>query len=191
VPGSCFEGDLSLVQAVARGDSAARERLATDNYATVLRYARSITDSRAAAEDVTQAAFLSAMASATHFRGESSARTWLLVIARNEAARSRRKANLASTQSLQELAEAAGWGSTEEARASFAQQLETHDAIEKGFARLGVEERGILALRDIEGLPGEEVAAVLGLSLPAMKSRLHRARLELAAAIKQGERHGR
>jgi RNA polymerase sigma-70 factor (ECF subfamily) len=43
----------------------------------------------------------------------------------------------------------------------------------------------VLTLRDIDGLSGEEAAAVMGLALPALKSRLHRARLRLAGAIRK------
>jgi len=51
------------------------------------------------------------------------------------------------------------------------------------------EEREILTLRDLEGIAGDEVATMLGLSLAAMKSRLHRARLSLAAAVRGGMTH--
>ena len=55
--------------------------------------------------------------------------------------------------------------------------------------RLAAEDREILTLRDLEGLPGDETASMLGLTLPAMKSRLHRARLALAVEVREEMRH--
>jgi RNA polymerase sigma-70 factor (ECF subfamily) len=61
--------------------------------------------------------------------------------------------------------------------------------LEKALERLSPEEREILVLRELEGFSGEETASLLELSLPAMKSRLHRARLRLAAVLVEGN-HG-
>jgi RNA polymerase sigma-70 factor (ECF subfamily) len=62
--------------------------------------------------------------------------------------------------------------------------------MELALGQLDEEEREVVVLRDLEGLSGEETAAALGVSLAAMKSRLHRARLRLVAAVK-GAPHGR
>ena len=55
----------------------------------------------------------------------------------------------------------------------------------RALAALGPEEREILVLRELEELTGEETAAALGIGLAAMKSRLHRARLRLAAELRR------
>ena len=52
-------------------------------------------------------------------------------------------------------------------------------AVHEALARLDSQAREIIVLRDLEGLDGSEVAQALGISLAAMKSRLHRARSEL------------
>lgn len=52
------------------------------------------------------------------------------------------------------------------------------------MARLSAEEREAIVLRDLEGFSGEEAAALTGLTLPAFKTRLHRARLRLAAGLR-------
>ena len=57
------------------------------------------------------------------------------------------------------------------------------------MACLSMEERELLLLRDAEGLTNEDCAGLLGLSLPALKSRLHRARLRFVAHLR-GVRHG-
>lgn len=56
-------------------------------------------------------------------------------------------------------------------------------ALAQALDGLPEEAREVLLLRDVEGLSGEEAAEVLGLGLPAMKSRLHRARLELKERV--------
>jgi RNA polymerase sigma-70 factor (ECF subfamily) len=55
--------------------------------------------------------------------------------------------------------------------------------LERALAELPEESREVLLLRDVEGLTGQEAAGVLGLSLAAMKSRLHRGRLELKERV--------
>ena len=89
---------------------------------------------------------------------------------------------------LDELGLQAGWGCPPWTD-SFIESLERRDTLEKALARLAPDEREILVLRELEGLSGEETAAVLELSLPAMKSRLHRARLRLATVLVEGN-HG-
>ena len=59
--------------------------------------------------------------------------------------------------------------------------------MDRALATLDAEAREVLTFRDLEGLSGEETAQALGLSVAAMKSRLHRARLALVAAVKAGE----
>ena len=58
------------------------------------------------------------------------------------------------------------------------------DEVERALAMLPDDEREVLVLRELEELSGDETARLLGLSLPAMKSRLHRARIHLAAALR-------
>lgn len=86
---------------------------------------------------------------------------------------------------LEELGERAGWGSEDQDAAVRA--LERRDCLNQAFARLHPTEREILILRDIEGFTGRETADLLGLGLAAVKSRLHRARLGLLAALRELE----
>ena len=82
----------------------------------------------------------------------------------------------------------AGWG-TEPPDALF-ERLEDRASLERALGDLAPADREVLVLRDLEELSGDETAAVLGITLRAMKSRLHRARLRLAAALKEGSRAG-
>ena len=85
-------------------------------------------------------------------------------------------------ESLEEMGLHAGWGSSSD----FSVRLEAVDELQWAMARLTPEEREAVALRDLEGLTGQEAAEILGLTLTAMKSRLHRARLHLMEILREG-----
>lgn len=175
--------DASLLQHAAGGDREAFGAIVDRHAASVLRLIRSRVVP-ADAEDVLQQTFLAAWRAAGGFRGESSVRTWLFTIARNTAAKARereRRAPFAGV-ALDELGVRAGWGSADPETLALA--AERRGVLAAAFEALDPESREVLTLRDLEGLPGDETAALVGLSLPAMKSRLHRARLALAAQVR-------
>ena len=124
------------------------------------------------------------------FRGDGAARSWVLGIARNICRRLYRKRIGEPDQliPLEELGMQAGWGGTGPSE-NFLESLARRDTLERALARLASEDREILILRELEEFSGEETANLLELSVPAMKSRLHRARLRLAAALVEGS-HG-
>jgi RNA polymerase sigma-70 factor (ECF subfamily) len=158
--------DADLVARAAAGDHEAFGVLVVRHQASVFRMARAVTHSREAAEDVLQQAFLAAWQALPRFRGEASLRTWLLTIARHAAVR---RQVAVAREPIDDLA------IRSEARATLSRAL----------SALPAEDRTVLTLRELEGLSGEDTAALLGLSLPAMKSRLHRARLRLATEIRK------
>jgi RNA polymerase sigma-70 factor (ECF subfamily) len=186
--------DAELMARAARGDAAARERLVETYRATVLGHLRRLCRDVAHAEDLTQETFLSALQHLDRWRGEGTPRAWLLSIARSRFLMSRRGAAArhepSDSSSLETLGLEAGWGAPMDPEA-LAARLEARSVLERALDALDAEAREVVTLRDLDGLSGEETAQVLGLSLPAMKSRLHRARLELVAQVKKGERpHG-
>lgn len=191
MPDSREEGliDLALVGRSAQGDREAFDTLVTRHQASVFRLARYLIGNKDEAEDVLQQTFLSAWQGARGFRGESSIRTWLLTIARNAALTRRKQAAREPIDEtpLEDLGIRAGWGGPDPEQLAAA--AEQRDRLAAALAALVPEEREILTLRDLEGLAGDEVATMLGLSLAAMKSRLHRARLSLAAAVRGGMIH--
>lgn len=183
------EHDRALMRAAAAGDRDAFGRLVTRHQARVFRLAQVLVRQPADAEDVLQQAFLSAWRAASQFRGEASVLTWLLTITRNTALtrRARHALEPLDETPLDELGIRAGWGGPNpEELASLA---ERRDRLAAALARLPSDEREILTLREFDGLSGEETAALLGLSLPAMKSRLHRARLALAPLVREEGAH--
>ncbi len=161
--------------------------------ARVFRYARSLVRTDADAEDVLQRTFIAAWRSAGTFEGRSSAFAWLCTIARHAAERAGRLRAGApkhfeslDAPEIEALGCAAGFGDPE----SLTAELEETSRVRGALAGLPEEDREILTLRDVEGLTGPEVEAILGLSRAAMKSRLHRARLHLLAAIKEQTHEG-
>ena len=145
-----------------------------------------MTRDEAAAEDALQETFLSAWRNAASFRGDGSALGWLLSIARHAVYRQHRSraGEPERMESLAELGEAAGWGAAPDPLDA----LVVKDEVERALARLSLGERELLLLREVEGLSNEECASLLGLGLPALKSRLHRARLRFVAQLR-GEHH--
>ncbi|MFQ6047679.1 MAG: RNA polymerase sigma factor, partial [Gemmatimonadales bacterium] len=87
-------------------------------------------------------------------------------------------------ESLDALGQRAGWGSAESSQPSL-ERLADRALIQRALDRLSDEDREVLVLRDLEEFSGDEVAQMTGLTLPATKSRLHRARLRLTAALKE------
>jgi RNA polymerase sigma-70 factor (ECF subfamily) len=180
--------DAELMHRVATGDREASAELVGRHQAGVLRFARAIVGDPAAAEDVLQDTFVAALQNAGSFRAEASVKTWLYAIARHEALRRRRRAGRVDLEpDLEQLGADAGWGSEEPDTAL--ERQEARASLWRAFDALEEDDKAILLLRDIEGIDGAETARVLDLSLAAMKSRLHRARLRLVAALRSEECH--
>jgi RNA polymerase sigma-70 factor (ECF subfamily) len=180
--------DLIDLERTARGDRAAFGGIVTRHGAALFHFARRLTGDDAAAEDVLQDTLVSALRHADQHRGEGSVRAWLFGIARRRAWDHRRRDRLEPTSeaSLEALGLAAGWGSEPGLEAS----VGNREQLERALGALSPEDREVLLLRDVLGFEGEEAARALGLGLPALKSRLHRARLRFAAALREGKGDG-
>lgn len=178
------ELDRELMARVVAGDTAAFEAVVARHESSVFRYARSLTGDVAAAEDALQEAFLSAWRNAAGWRGESTLRSWLLTIARNAVFRQARGrvGEPDEMTPLSELGELAGWGAEHDPAELF-RRREERRIVEESLALLAAADREILVLRELEGFTGEETAEMLGITLAAQKTRLHRARLRFAAEL--------
>jgi len=183
------QDDDDLIARTARGDKSAFAVLVERHGRAVLSVGRALGRDEAHAEDIAQETFLAALRSAATYRpGVASVRSWLFAIARNAGRKTRRREREVPSETLDDaplvdLGIAAGWGASEGALA----RAESVEDVARAIASLSVEDREILVLRDIEALSGDETAAALGLALAAMKSRLHRARLRLMAALRASE----
>jgi RNA polymerase sigma-70 factor (ECF subfamily) len=177
--------ELALVQAAKRGDVAAYEELVKRYDRNIFRIAQHITQNREDAEDVVQDAFLKAYENLEQFQGNSKFYTWLVRIAVNESLMKLRRRRSDRTVSLDENIETeedtmprevADWSPNPE---QLYKQGELKDILRKTIHGLPASFRTVFVLRDVEGLSTEETAEALGLSIPAVKSRLLRARLQL------------
>lgn len=178
--------DTALMRRAAAGDGAAFAEVVDRHQAGVFRFARVLAGDDAFAEDALQETFLAAWRGAASFREEASVRSWLFSIARNAVYRQHRRHvdEPEAMESLSDLGAAAGWGSDEDPE-RIALRHESRQLLMDALAQLSAGDREILAMRDGEELTGEETAALLGLTVTAMKTRLHRARLRLAAKVRE------
>ncbi len=177
--------DATLLARTAAGERGAFDTFVQRHQASVFRFARTQVPRVDQAEDLLQQAFLAAWQAAGAFRGDDSARAWLLTITRHAATRVRdreRRYPLDETP-VDELGVQAGWGASPE---FLAMRHEAQARVRDALARLSADDREILTVRELEGASGEETANLLGLTLPAMKSRLHRARLRLVGELRKG-----
>jgi RNA polymerase sigma-70 factor, ECF subfamily len=177
--------EMALVQAAKKGDLDAFSQLVKRYDRNVFRIAQHITHNDEDAQDVVQDAFLKAYTNLEQFQGNSKFYTWLVRIAVNEALMRLRKRRTDRTVSLDEDVETED-GSMPREVADWApnpEQMygtsELGDILKKTIQGLPPGFRTVFVLRDVEGLSTEETAEMLGLSIPAVKSRLLRARLQL------------
>jgi RNA polymerase sigma-70 factor, ECF subfamily len=177
--------ELTLVRSAKQGDDSAFEELVRRYDRNVFRIAQHITQNREDAEDVVQEAFLKAYGNLQKFQEQSKFYTWLVRIAVNEALMKLRRKKPERTVSLDEdikteddslPREIADWSPNPEQQYT---QAELREILSKTIQGLPPGFRTVFVLRDVEGLSTEETAAALELSVPAVKSRLLRARLQL------------
>jgi RNA polymerase sigma-70 factor (ECF subfamily) len=177
--------ELRLVNAARGGDIGAFEELVRKYDRNVFRIANHITQNREDAEDVVQDAFLKAYQNLGQFQGQSKFYTWLVRIAVNEALMRLRRRRPERMVSLDEdintgedtiPREVADWAPNPE---QLYNQGELREILQKTIQGLPPSFRTVFVLRDVEGLSTEETADALNLSIPAVKSRLLRARLQL------------
>src|SRR5277367_5109789 len=178
------EDEHLLVAAAKRGDAKAFEELVSRYERKIFRLTMNITRNREDAEDAMQDAFLKSYSHLKTFQGDSRFYTWLVRIAANEALMRLRKRR-PNQFSLDEPIEGdedlmprelQDWGPGPEQR--FA-QTEMHEILSSVIDELEPEYRTVFVLRDIEELSTEETADAVGISVPAVKPRLLRARLKL------------
>lgn len=177
--------EAALVAKARVGDPSAFTELVQRYDGKIFRLARHIMQSPEDAEDVLQETFLKAYEHLQDFHGDSKFYTWLVRIAVNQSLMKLRKRRGDRAVSLDEAIEIgedtvtreiAVWEGNPEQKYS---QAEIREILAKAVESLPSIFRAVFALRDIEELSTEETAAVLNLSVPAVKSRLLRARLRL------------
>ena len=173
------QDDVRLIDLVLQGDSAAFSVLVRryqDRLFTALVH---IASSRDEAEDVAQEAFIQAYVKLSSFERQSSFYTWLYRIAFNTAISRRRRKRVET--SVEQAKDAVGDEPADRGEKPHDRLIreERADLIRRALGELSEEHRAILVLREMEGCDYEEIAEILDLPVGTVRSRLHRARVQL------------
>ncbi len=181
-----LENETTLVAEAKEGNAEAFTVLVNQYERNIFRLALNITSNKEDAEDVLQESFLKAYTNLGRFQGNSRFYTWLVRIAVNESLMKLRKRRSDRQVSLDEKLETeddgllpreiVDWGDNPEQRYA---KTEWQEILAEATQDLEPAFRTVFTLRDVEQLSTEETAEALGLSVPAVKSRLLRARLKL------------
>jgi RNA polymerase sigma-70 factor (ECF subfamily) len=187
------ESDHGLVQAAREGDRRALEKLLERHQGAVYRFGMKMCGEAEDAKDVLQETLFAAARTLPDFRGASSVSTWLYTIARSFCLKKRRTSKFAPEriESLEAHEEASS--QVPDARRSPEEDAagrQLRAVLDAAIAALDPSNREVLLLRDVEGLSAAEVAEVLGISVEAVKSRLHRARVAVRERVAPALSHG-
>jgi len=175
-------GDPHLVDRLRRGDPRAFEELVIAYQHRVFGVALRMLRNRSEAEEIAQEVFLRVHGAVEDFRGEAKLSTWLYAITSrlclSRLAAGERRVAREGHATLERLT----------ADVDPAAQLERGEleaALQRAITELPEERRIVVVLRDLEGLPYDEIAEVLDLPVNTVRSRLHRARLDLKAKLER------
>lgn len=179
-----------LVRRLAARDESALKKVLDDHHARIYQLALKITGSPEDAEEVTQDTFLKLVDSIDKFEGRSSLGTWLYKLGLNMALMRRRKVGrrreqvwedplLAFDETGHHSAPIGRWRGT----VLDIEREETRRVVREAIEELPEDYGSVLILADMEGRSRQEIAELMDLSVPAVKSRLHRARLMLRARL--------
>jgi len=185
--------DFKAVDRFKSGDKGAFEELMTRYEGRIYGFLQRMCGCGDRARDMVQETFFTAYRYLGGFRGDASFKTWLYRIASTSCMKSKRRRKhepgyhlslddlVPREAEVKELA-TSNWHS---APADELLTRELNDHIERSLMKLREKYRIVFVLRDVEGLSAEETATALKISLPAVKSRLHRARLFLRKELSE------
>jgi RNA polymerase sigma-70 factor (ECF subfamily) len=190
--------DRSLLAALRRGTPEAAEALFERFHGKVYNLAMSILKNPSDAEEATQDVFLTVIQKAHMFKGNSALYSWIYRICVNACLMRLRGKRRAETVSIEEFmpvfteegmhaSPVDDWSKEVERRML---NKELGQVIRRFTEALSEKYRVVFVLSDVEGLSNEETAEILGLTVPAVKSRLHRARLYLRERLSRYLREG-
>jgi RNA polymerase sigma-70 factor (ECF subfamily) len=185
--------DQRLIAALRAGDESAYETMVRRYGGRLLAVARRFTRNEDDAQDVLQSAYLSAFRALKEFEGSCQLSTWLHRIVVNTALmklRSRRRKPEESIETLlpafledgHHVEQFSDWSTPAD---QLIEREETRVTVRNSIDRLPDNHRLVLMLRDIEERPTQEVAELLGLTITAVKVRLHRARQALSTLLRR------
>ncbi len=180
-----MKDDAELIQEALSGDASAFGQLVQRYQSRLYNTLLHVVSSREEAEDVMQDAFVQAFVKLNTFQGKSAFYTWLYRIAFNvSVSRRRRKRPEVSVELSREVSGAEPSDQAEDPSDRLLRQ-ERADQVHEALESLSEEHRAILVLREMEGCCYETIAEILGLAAGTVRSRLHRARLQLREQLKE------
>ena len=182
--------EQELVKRLQNQDEAAFAILVRTYQAPIFRLAFRMLRDRGEAEELSQEVFITAYTKIGMFRGDSKLKTWLYRVATNQCINRihylNRRGRKSKSEYIDGYSKSAQSGDTDGPDAHLAgNQLQTH--LEKAISMLSDEHRTLIILRDIEGMPYDEIQDVTELELGTIKSRLHRARSSLRSYLTELE----
>jgi RNA polymerase sigma-70 factor (ECF subfamily) len=180
--------DHRLIAECLRGDATAFGELVRRYQDRLYNTVYRLVDNAEDAQDVVQDAFLSAYQALDSFKGDSLFFTWLYRIAVNTAISLKRRQRVVI--SMDAGREDGGTiepvDGSEYARPGYAlEQVEQEQRIQQALQRLSLEHRAVLVMKDMEGQKYETMAEILQVPIGTIRSRLHRARIELRDLLSQ------
>lgn len=176
--------DERLLESLRQGDEGALRALLERYEPVVYRFGLRMCRDPEDAKDVLQDTLLALARGARDFRGGAAFSTWLYTIARRFCAKRRKRgADRSGRAGSLDEDEALTVPSPTRAPDDASADREIASALDAAIDALEPSQREVLLLRDVEGLSAREVADVLGISVDAVKSRLHRARIGVREAV--------
>ncbi len=175
--------ERKLVELAREGRADAYAELVRAYQSRIFSMAYSFTGNRESADDLSQEIFLKAYLALPRFRFGSTFGTWLYRVAVNHIKDFLRKRSKLKEVSLEDVMEPAAAGDAVAKMEQEREDARRRALVRRELARLPDKYRVVLTLRDVEGLPYEEIARVLGLSPGTLDSRLHRARKMLREKV--------
>jgi RNA polymerase sigma-70 factor, ECF subfamily len=170
------DDELALIDAARGGDRRATEALLSRYEPRIYRFGLRMCGDEESAREVLQETMLAAFRNLAGFRGQAALSTWLFQIARSFCMKERR-----GVRPQAPLDDAMADRGPMPDAAAHAREVGT--ALAAAISALPTDQREALVLRDVEGLTAEEAAAVAGVEVGALKSRLHRARTALRTQL--------
>jgi len=182
--------DDELVKKLCAGDDAAFNELVSRYTEKVYNLAMRISRNQEDAEEILQDVFVTVYKKISHFQGKSAFSSWLYRITANTSFMKLRKRKRHIAVSFEDLTPGTqdSWATQEKGASDvnyMSSRHELREALEQAICRLPEEYKVIFVLRDVDGLSNQEVGEILDLSVPAVKSRLHRSRLMLRKKLQR------
>ena len=179
----------ALIEQARRGDPRALAELIRRHRPQLERVARRMCRSEDNVDDILQEAYLAILRNISSFRGESSFLTWAYTIIRTARGRHiRRDLSIGRRESSLELLPPSVRASLADPNRGPDDAVAGHElghTMSQALGQLSDVDRKVLLLRDLEGYTATEVAQRLGLSVPAVKTRLHRARVAVRSELSE------